>query len=148
MKNVLLLVQTKINQKVLMIKTFDQEKHKYVWSLPNVKFHWNVQNPLKSGKLAGNDLFNTFTFGICNENFLNENKKFLLPSGNIVYKIQIMDENAEKIPNIFKSLKSNNNIKLDITKLEFQNFNYCLHVKAFSNYHYETIEAVQFIVEN
>lgn len=147
MKNVLLLIQTKINKNVLMIKTFDNEKNKYVWSIPNVKFHWNVKNPVKSGKMAGNDLFKTFTFGICTENFLNENKKYTLPSGNIVYEIKILDENSEKIPNIFKSLKiNNNNLKLDITKIELQNFEVCLNVKAFSKYHYETIEAIQYII--
>jgi hypothetical protein len=87
-----------------------------------------------------------FTFGISTIDFLNENKKFILPSGNVIYCISILEEDADKIPDIFKNLKLNNNVILDVKKIELQNYNCCLSVKAFKDYHFETIEAIQYLI--
>jgi hypothetical protein len=144
MKNVLVVIQNKDTKEILMLKTFDDEKQKYIWSLPNVRFHWNVQLPKKSGKLGAEHLYRTFTFGICKELFLKENKKHLLPSKNIMYYIEVSNE-CEKIPCIFESIQKNNNFKFNIIKLNFKKFEECLDVGAFSEYHYETIECLQFL---
>lgn len=147
MKNVLVVIQNQETGDVVMIKTFDDEKQKYIWSLPNLRFHWNVTEPKKSGKIAAQILYKTFSFGICKEDFLSNNTKYGLPSKNIAYKIQVTNE-ISKIEDIFNSLKLNNNFKFDIIKMNLQNFKTCLDVKAFSEYHFETIECMQFIFKD
>jgi hypothetical protein len=146
MKNVLCILLSSCKTKVLVLKTYDNIKKKYVWSLPNMDLHWDVTLPKVPGKKAFQKLFEMFTFGLV---LFEEKKvkKLHLPSKNQVFihtcNEEIMIENLKKV---FESTKKHF-INVNIIKLEFFNIHEFSNVQAFSQYHYESIEAIQYFLD-
>lgn len=147
MKNVLCIVLTPDKNQCMFLKTFDPGLNKYVWSLPNQKFHADVTVPLASGQQGFKKLFELFTFGLFkNEFHIDKLVKHLLPSKSMAYSYVCSSQDYEKIPGIFKSLPKNL-IKLDIIKIEFHNTLDLINVNACGLYHHESIEAIRFYLD-
>jgi len=148
MKNVLCIVLTPgDDQKSMFLKTFDPSLNKYIWSLPNQRFHADVTLPLASGKQGCKKLFEMFTFGLYKEDFhIEKLLKHMLPSKSLAYSFTCNNDEYTKIPGIFESL-SKSLLKVDIKKIEFHNIQDLLHVNACGLYHHETIEAIRFYLD-
>jgi hypothetical protein len=148
MKNVLCIILSPGDDPhAMFLKTFDPSLNKYVWSLPNQKFHADVTLPLSSGQQGCKKLFEMFTFGLFKKDFrIDKFIKYLLPSKSLVYSYTCPDEEYIKIPGIFDSL-SKNLLKLDIKKIEFHKIKDLLNVDACGIYHHESIEAIRFFCD-
>ena len=143
-KNVVCLFLSPDKSFVMVLKTPCDDK--FIWSVPNQKYHHDVTVPKSKGKQGAKVLFDMFTFGIMTKSFsMKMFSKFILPSTNVMYVYECSTE-YEKIKEIFESI-SKNILKVDIKKIEFHKIEDFLSVKAFSLYHYETIEAVRFYSE-
>lgn len=146
MKNVVAIILSFCKTKVLTLQSLDGKRGKMCWSLPNMDIHWDVKLPKLSGKKGFEVLFNTFTFGLIEyeENIL---KKLTLPSKNQAYIYVCKEEKDEdNIKKVFENIKKKF-IDLDIKKLNFINLNEFKKVYAFSMYHYESIEAIQYFLD-
>lgn len=145
MKNVLVLLFTFCKTKVLVLKTFDTMKKKYLWSLPNMDLHWDVTLPKMAGKKGFQKLFETFTFGLVpyNENSV---KKMNLPSKNQAFIQVCNEESPENIIKVFENTKKHF-IDVNIIKLDFLNIQEFSNVQAYSQFHFESIEALQFFFD-
>lgn len=143
-KNVVCLFLSPDKTQVMVIKTPCDEK--LCWSIPNQRYHHDVTKPRQKGKEGAKILFEMFSFGLMAKSFsMKLFTKHILPSTNVMYVYECSDQ-YEKISEIFESI-SKNILKVDIKKIEFHKINDFLNVKAFSLYHYETIEAVRYYSE-
>jgi hypothetical protein len=146
MKNVIVILLSSCKTKTLALKTFDNEKKKYIWSLPNMELHWDVTQPKLPGKKAFQKLFEMFTFGLV---LFEEKtvKKLHLPSTNQAF-IYVCKEGfeLENIIKVFENTKKHF-INVNIIKLEFLNVKDFSNVQSYSKCHYESIEAIQYFLD-